>query len=259
MLECRGKCVKDVTEIPVCIYVIAHKQFDVPTSDILYRPLMVGNGYTNIQTEFLTDRLGDSISNKNPRYNELTGLYWIWKNTNHEITGICHYRRFFTTPRGKVQNLLCKRTDKFIDQSYIQKVLRNHDVILHNKTFFKSSNEVQLYSVVRPEIMELVEQTVNNMYPEDVNVYREIMGCKYAHLLNIMIARKELIDEYCEWLFPLLYAIEKKIDEKFPGEEFPRIMGFIAERLLDVWVKKRGLKIKECFTVNTERVDWKIW
>ena len=43
-----------------------------------------------------SDTVGDSISEKNVNYSELTGWYWIWKNvTDVNTIGLCHYRRYF--------------------------------------------------------------------------------------------------------------------------------------------------------------------
>ena len=75
------------------IYIAAHKEFDVPRLEN-YVPLQVGaEGKEDLG--FLRDNTGDNISVKNPNFCELTGLYWIWKNTNDEYKGVVHYRGYF--------------------------------------------------------------------------------------------------------------------------------------------------------------------
>ncbi|MCR5788250.1 MAG: DUF4422 domain-containing protein [Lachnospiraceae bacterium] len=252
------------------IYVIAHKLFDMPTSDPLYVPLSVGNGIPEMElpTGWESDRTGDSISDRNPRYNELTGLYWIWKNSPSEIAGLCHYRRFFATLSGKIKNLASGDVTGLIGEREIKKWLSRYDIILHNKTWFRETNERQLMKTGDPEldkskldaeILALAERVFGELYPEDASLYRQVMERKYAHLLNILITRKPVIDEYCAWLFPLLFQIEKEAGMEYPGQTLPRMMGLLAERYLDIWVLKKRLKVKECFTVNTERIDRKFW
>lgn len=58
------------------IYIAAHKQFTSLEMDG-YIPLQVG-AENNIDLGYLKDNVGDNISEKNPNYCELTGLYWIF-------------------------------------------------------------------------------------------------------------------------------------------------------------------------------------
>ena len=77
----------------VRMYVMTHKKI-APIASSIYHILHVGKkgkedlGYPG-------DDTGDNISEKNTNYCELTGMYWLWKNCNCDIIGICHYRRFF--------------------------------------------------------------------------------------------------------------------------------------------------------------------
>lgn len=76
------------------IAIAAHKPYRMPEDDI-YLPLHVGcEGKKEIG--FTGDNTGENISAKNPYYCELTGLYWLWKNTEAEYKGLVHYRRHFT-------------------------------------------------------------------------------------------------------------------------------------------------------------------
>lgn len=261
---------KNSRDPKICVYVVGHKQFNMPVDDPMYIPLVVGKQHGDIPEGWLSDHTGENISDKNPRYNELTGLYWIWKNSDADIAGLCHYRRFFTTPVGKIRNMLTGKKDEFINEDYIKKVLSSYDVILHNKTFTPGGNQNQLRikendseelkkSKLSKEVLDSMNDSFEKMYPEDRLIYEKVMNGRYAHLLNIMICHKEILGQYCEWLFPLLYEMEAEIDRQFPGKKHARCMGLIAERLLDVWVLKERLRVKECFTVNTERIEWKPW
>ena len=52
------------------------------------------------------------------------------------------------------------------------------------------------------------------------------------------------MDEYCQWLFEILFELEKRIDISSYTALEARIYGFLSERLLNVWVHKHKLKTK---------------
>ena len=77
------------------VIVAAHKKYQMP-KDTMYIPVQVGAEGKNIIEEYKQDSEGENISNKNPYYCELTGLYWAWKNLEADYIGLVHYRRYFT-------------------------------------------------------------------------------------------------------------------------------------------------------------------
>lgn len=241
------------------IYVISHKEFCMPTNNPIYQPLLVGNIERIPGKEYCFDHTGDHISEKNCIYNELTGMYWVWKNVQEDVVGICHYRRYFVSPMGKVENLLSGKQDHFLDGESIQKLLGSAKMIVHNKTFFRENNRIQFSEGVNPYFWDIMEQEMLSMYPDYIPALQITASRKYAHLLNMMIAKKDTYDRYCEWLFPLLFRIEEQLKKNAEITDLSRSMGMIGERLLDVWLLKNRIKIKECFSINTERKDWKAW
>ena len=58
-----------------------------------------------------------------------------------------------------------------------------------------------------------------------------------------MIATKQVFDEYSEWLFKLLQDIEQHID--LSDKKNARMLGYIGERLLNLYVVHNNFKIKE--------------
>ena len=71
------------------VYVITHKPFryadKLPSG---YLPMMVGANSNANPDNYLADNTLENISDKNPYYCELTGLYWIWKNSASENVGL---------------------------------------------------------------------------------------------------------------------------------------------------------------------------
>ena len=74
----------------------------------------------------------------------------------------------------------------------------------------------------------------------------------------MMIASGNVFDSYCEWLFNILFELEKRVDLTTYNEYQKRIYGFISERLLNVYFEYNKYKIFECGVINTEE-NWNFW
>ena len=61
----------------------------------------------------------------------------------------------------------------------------------------------------------------------------------------MLIGRKEMIDDYCKWLFPFLERLEQRCIAKGPEYHSNRIYGYISEYLLDLWIIYRRLSVYE--------------
>jgi len=81
------------------VYIFYYKPGILLNTDQIYQPIMAGNALSSGNITITGDNTGDNISAKNHYYSELTGIYWVWKNTIQDVTGTCHYRRYFTAQR----------------------------------------------------------------------------------------------------------------------------------------------------------------
>ena len=68
-----------------------------------------------------------------------------------------------------------------------------------------------------------------------------------------MIAKKELFDSYCEWLFDILFELEKEVDLTGYTTSEARIYGYLSEILLNIWIVHNQLKVKHLPVINTEQ------
>ena len=68
---------------------------------------------------------------------------------------------------------------------------------------------------------------------------------KECYWFNMFICKKELADDYFEWVFDILKKMESEIDFERYSENQRRILGFLSERLINVYIKKNQLKVKE--------------
>ena len=216
------------------IYVITHKAF-TPPEDPIYIPLQVGCD-KNPPLEYLRDNTGDNISGKNDRYSELTGLYWLWKNSSFTGNiGINHYRRYFV-----------KDGLRLLDETDYNSILKDYDIITSTAMKAKRSYRDFYISEHDPEQLVLLEQAFRELYPEDLGVYNECMEGSLFYFGNLFVMKRAEFDIYCEWLFSLLSYVERRLDISMYDEYHRRVFGFLSEQLLMVWVRKRGLNPYEC-------------
>ena len=111
------------------IYVATHKPTKLLPKDDIYTLLEVG-AYNKPEFCALRDNTGDNISEKNSSYCELTGLYWVWKNTNDDISGLCHYRRFFVKRLGYFLKVIFGINSCILKRKDIEKTISKYDAII---------------------------------------------------------------------------------------------------------------------------------
>ena len=68
--------------------------------------------------------------------------------------------------------------------------------------------------------------------------------------------KKEIFDSYCKWLFDILFELEKRLDISDYSVNDARVFGFVAERLLDVWITQNSIAYKEIPYVFMENQNW---
>ncbi|MBE5060207.1 DUF4422 domain-containing protein [Megamonas funiformis] len=235
------------------ILVVTHKNYWMPAEKI-YLPISVGNN--NLDKDFLRDSEGDNISYKNRNYCELTAMYWAWKNlklNKFDYIGLCHYRRYFTRKVNKSifeeKNIKLRRKSIMTEIEY-SNILKNYDIILPKKTFlnkkFKSLTVKEQYDMSHNKRdIELARAVIKKLYPQDVALFDEIMTKRNIYMYNMFVMSKIYFDEYCEWLFNVLFNLEKYIDISNYDEYQSRVYGFLGERLFNVWLLKKNFKIYE--------------
>src|ERR1700733_1644097 len=84
------------------LFVVFHKPFFIPSISFI-TPIQAGSALSINKLQMEGDDKGENISMLNAHFNELTVLYYIWKNysaNDFHYWGLCHYRRYFTTQPG---------------------------------------------------------------------------------------------------------------------------------------------------------------
>ena len=65
-----------------------------------------------------------------------------------------------------------------------------------------------------------------------------------------------MADAYCAWLFDVLFRLEGELDISQYDAVSRRVFGYVAERLLDVWMDTHQISYRELPVVNLERQNW---
>lgn len=223
------------------VYVITHKKFDdsLIRNKQEYYPLLVGKDIGNTgKTNYLADNSGDNISQKNKSFCELTGIYWAWKNQTSDIIGIDHYRRYFVD----------KKSGKPLSANDIKVILKKYDAILPEKEpdAFLGKTAAQYFGDRHdPLIWTICRDVIKEKYPNYVKDFDWYSYQYSGYSYNMIITYQDIMNKYDEWLFDILFSLDKKINLDQYTDYNQRMWGFVAERLINVWLHHQQINIVE--------------
>lgn len=183
----------------------------------------------------VTDLTGDSIAALNYTFCELTALYWIWKNypqNPEDLIGLLHYRRLFYD--GTSIHAFLKKP--FSDLA-LKKVMTKCDMLVpplmnlspnlymhYQCCHFLSDLDTALYIAERRDGVSLGR-------------YKRILtNLTSAHMFNMFISSRKVMDSYCEWVFPILFEAFAKLNLFGRSPYQLRSLGFLSERLFNLWI-----------------------
>ena len=223
------------------ILVATHKKYWMPDDDI-YLPIQVG-AYNKEDLGYIRDNTGDNISSKNPNYCELTALYWAWKNLNCEYIGLCHYRRYFAYKVNKYS--LKTRTSVIYTYKDYKNLLSKYDIILPTLKNLNMSVNAHYEHYHQIEDLLYAKKILLKLYPEYTSNYNKIMKAHTLYCFNMFVMKNTLFNEYCSWLFPILFELEKILKINSYSSYQARVFGFLSERLFNIWLDNKSLNIYE--------------
>ena len=231
------------------IIVATHKEYAMP-NDKMYLPLFVGSNITKPSFDINMDNVGDNISEKNKRYCELTGIYWMWKNLDSDYYGIVHYRRYLF---GKLEFNANNKKHYILSSEEANNILNSYDVILPTKRNYYIQSIYNHYkSTMYVEPLDEVGRILSENNKEYLPEFEKLKSRKSAHLFNMFIMKKDIFNNYCNWLFPILDELDRRIDSTKYNEFHARFIGRISEMLLDVYINTNNIKYKEVKFVDIE-------
>ena len=184
--------------------------------------------------EIIKDNSGDDISEKNCNYSEMTALYWIWKhvlcdprNDEHNYYGLCHYRRQLDLLPEEIEELR----------------MRDIDVVLPFPLPYEPDINAHHERYLSDDDWKAVLQALEEVSPEYRDAVDDVFGQRYLYNYNLILARKDVLREYCKWLFPILARIEELSVPK-GSERSDRYIGYVAENLETLYFMKNRNRLK---------------
>lgn len=263
---------------------ITYKHNYKPLKSDVLEPIQTGRAISDLKFPFmLGDDEGDNISSKNDKYSELTAQYWAWKNYdklgNPDYIGHMQYRRHFIfNPDAKFDQETPTRhlhgfSVRFIssvDENYIENIgltnqrivdtLSECDILVVKKadmTYIdcKNAREDFLKNVPGSQDVDydlLIEELLKQ-HPDYENVVQEFNQGPYRYFYHMFVMKKEIFFEYNNFLFPILFALDGKIDYSNRGTRGGRVLGYLGEFLLSLFIMKKyeekKFAIKELYSV----------
>lgn len=228
----------------------------------IYAPVRCGAVFDNKNPMNVAgDDTGDNISDKRMSFCEFTVQYWAWKNVKADFYGLCHYRRYlsFAERRFKTDEYnMVYRPDLtpgaklrfgFLDTAEMARKISAYDIVTseyapvqniptprgkqatvgelweaHDGVFFEKSS------------IDLMFRLIDEMAPEYSRSAREYFAGDQHRGFNCYVMRKELFDRLCEFQFPIMFEIERRLDTTGYTQTMMRTPAFIGEMLYGIFV-----------------------
>ena len=206
-------------------------------------PIQVGAVLSPRRVANILDCDGENISAKNGNYSELTALYWIWRNrlgggstdslgsdpsgsVRNEYYGLSHYRRILEFTEDDVLRLV----DNGVDVVLPYPMPYEPDIEEHHKRYLKE------------EDWKAVRRAVQELQPGYAKAFEGILKQKYFYNYNIILARKEVLKEYCDWLFPILERVEE-LSIPRGAERSDRYIGYVGETFTTLYFLSQKMRL----------------
>lgn len=232
------------------------------------------------------DDTGDNISERRMSFCEFTVQYWAWKNMDCDYYGLCHYRRYlsFAEKRYKTDEynfiyvpiLTPSSKSKFglLDKNKIASLISDFDMIVSEYADVKNiptpcgkkQTVRELWDAhdnvfFEKETIDLMFELIDEKSPEYSKSAREYFNGGQHRGFNCYIMKKALFNRLCEFQFPIMFEIEKRVNTTGYTQTMKRTPAFIGEMLYGIFtyhvINYENIRVKELqliFFKNTDKI-----
>ncbi len=209
--------------------------------DYIY-PVQVGAANTDIKIADYADNRGDNISEKNVNYSELTGLYWMWKNKlsargvlegdEGQYYGLAQYRRMLV----------------FSDDDLLRLKSNDVDVVLPYPMPYEPNIHAHHERYLKDVDWNALLEALRELQPEYADAFEDVLNQRYLYNYNVILAKKSVLRDYCEWLFPILQRVEE-LSEPKGCDRADRYIGYMGETLETLYFMKNADRLNIVHTL----------
>jgi len=191
---------------------------------------------------FFDDDCVGSLSGHNKALNEMTSIWWarqsMEKIGNPDYVGFNHYRRFFD------MDAVRRISDGAI---YIAKQIRCPYPLEWQYGYYHVSQDLATCTAVLSELCRNGDSFARYMRTHTDN---------FAPM-NMFVMRRDFFEEWCDFAFPVLLELERRIDVSDRDNYQKRAVCFLCERMFGwwCWEKSQVVDVRELDVV--ERLEFK--
>jgi hypothetical protein len=180
-----------------------------------------------IENNYILDDTFENVSRLNNLIGDLTGLYWVWKNTKDEFVGVNQYCRFYDD--YELQNLKLDNNTIYVSNF----VNFGNLSVWDQYTYWHTNVGIKmLYEVISTKKIPITESMANAMY-----FYNRLSTC------NSFFSHRILFDKICNLIFDILFElyegskytiehIQHDMHKNKPNDK--RLLAFLMERILNI-------------------------
>lgn len=240
------------------IFIFTHRDFEKKPTNPCYKIVSIEDIEIKSNLEHIVcDKSKENIFEKEHGYSELARIHYIWKNYPlKDYVGTAHYRRYF---------------DFYNDIPNMNEIFTYHDAILPNFSLGWNNIYQNYVCCHSRKDITLILDIICKYYPEYFDSAIETMAYDKFYPCNIFVLKKEMFNEWCEFMFGVLgkfdeingfktdndilqHVIENHVEytdlKGWPNQKpeyQARIEAFLSERLSTIFFNK---KVKNPYMMN---------
>ena len=149
----------------------------------------------------------------------------------------------------------------YLTHEEASQLLSQYDVIVPSKRNYYIETLYSHYAnTLHAEHLDVTREIITEKCGEFLGNFDAVMKQRGGYMFNMFIMSKELVNDYCSWLFPILFELEKRIPSEQYSVFHARFYGRVSELLFNVWLKQysqfKPLKVKSIPFVYGEKINW---